>query len=165
MDPPTLRPHVVTLRAPYPAASRRSRIHYHNRWYVGLCFGLGPHNTLCGWAGGFCHGSRQYLHVTVVLTGAVSSLVTASGQCVASILRLGRCSFFCLCVMTAFVMTNFQQEGRRGVAHRVRLHVMQCSGPGQERERERDYTYPALRLIQVLPGHHLADPKDETVSS
>ena len=34
-----------------------------------------------------------------------------------------------------------------------------------ERERERDYTYPALRLIQVLPGHPLADPKDETVSS
>ena len=25
------------------------------------------------------------------------------------------------------------------------------------RERERDYTYPALRLIQVLPGHPLAD--------
>ena len=25
-----------------------------------------------------------------------------------------------------------------------------------ERERERDYTYPALRLIQVLPGHPLA---------
>ena len=23
----------------------------------------------------------------------------------------------------------------------------------RERERERDYTYPALRLIQVLPGH------------
>ena len=35
----------------------------------------------------------------------------------------------------------------------------------QGRERERDYTYPALRLIQVLPGHPLADPKDETVSS
>ena len=33
-----------------------------------------------------------------------------------------------------------------------------------ERERERDYTYPALRLIQVLPGHPLADSKDETVS-
>ena len=32
-------------------------------------------------------------------------------------------------------------------------------------ERERDYTYPALRLIQVLPGHPLADSKDETVSS
>ena len=31
--------------------------------------------------------------------------------------------------------------------------------------RERDYTYPALRLIQVLPGHPLADSKDETVSS
>ena len=36
---------------------------------------------------------------------------------------------------------------------------------GPMRERERDYTYPALRLIQVLPGHPLADPKDETVSS
>ena len=35
----------------------------------------------------------------------------------------------------------------------------------RERERERYYTYPALRLIQVLPGHPLADPKDETVSS
>ena len=34
-----------------------------------------------------------------------------------------------------------------------------------KRERERDYTYPALRLIQVLPGHPLADPKDEIVSS
>ena len=34
----------------------------------------------------------------------------------------------------------------------------------RERERERYYTYPALRLIQVLPGHPLADPKDETVS-
>ena len=27
------------------------------------------------------------------------------------------------------------------------------------------YTYPALRVIQVLPGHPLADSKDETVSS
>ena len=35
----------------------------------------------------------------------------------------------------------------------------------RERERERDYTYPALRLIQVLPGHPLADAKDETVST
>ena len=35
----------------------------------------------------------------------------------------------------------------------------------RERERERYYTYPALRLIQVLPGHPLADSKDETVSS
>ena len=35
----------------------------------------------------------------------------------------------------------------------------------QPLERERDYTYPALRLIQVLPGHPLADPKDVTVSS
>ena len=26
----------------------------------------------------------------------------------------------------------------------------------RERERERYYTYPALRLIQVLPGHPLA---------
>ena len=32
----------------------------------------------------------------------------------------------------------------------------------RERERERYYTYPALRLIQVLPGHPLADSKDET---
>ena len=32
-------------------------------------------------------------------------------------------------------------------------------------DRERYYTYPALRLTQVLPGHPLADPKDETVSS
>ena len=29
----------------------------------------------------------------------------------------------------------------------------------QLREREKYYTYPALRLIQVLPGHPLADPK------
>ena len=28
----------------------------------------------------------------------------------------------------------------------------------REREREKYYTYPALRLIQVLPGHPLADP-------
>ena len=27
----------------------------------------------------------------------------------------------------------------------------------QERERERYYTFPALRLMQVLPGHALAD--------
>ena len=27
----------------------------------------------------------------------------------------------------------------------------------REREREKYYTYPALRLIQVLPGHPLAD--------
>ena len=33
------------------------------------------------------------------------------------------------------------------------------------RERERDYTYPALGLIQVLPGQPLADSKDETVPS
>ena len=40
------------------------------------------------------------------------------------------------------------------------------TGPSKNQgERERDYTYPALRLIQVLPGHPLADPKDETVSS
>ena len=39
------------------------------------------------------------------------------------------------------------------------------SGGERERETERDYTYPALRLIQVLPGHPLADSKDETVSS
>ena len=37
--------------------------------------------------------------------------------------------------------------------------------PKREREREKYYTYPALRLIQVLPGHPLADSKDETVSS
>ena len=36
---------------------------------------------------------------------------------------------------------------------------------GRERDRERDYTNPALRLIQVLPGHPLADSKDETVPS
>ena len=52
--------------------------------------------------------------------------------------------------------------------HAVRS-VLFCSEqivPGRtERERERDYTYPALRLIQVLPGHPLADPKDEIVSS
>ena len=36
--------------------------------------------------------------------------------------------------------------------------------PGK-RERDIYYTYPALRLIQVLPGHPLADSKDETVSS
>ena len=30
-------------------------------------------------------------------------------------------------------------------------------------ERERDYTYPALRLIQVLPGHPLADPIDSWI--
>ena len=29
----------------------------------------------------------------------------------------------------------------------------------RERGRERDYTFPALRLTQVLPGHPLADPK------
>ena len=48
------------------------------------------------------------------------------------------------------------------LASRVMLAV---KAPGRERERERDYTYPALRQIQVLPGHPLADPKDETVSS
>ena len=42
--------------------------------------------------------------------------------------------------------------------------VIRANG-GSERERERYYTYPALRLIQVLPGHPLADSKDETVSS
>ena len=29
----------------------------------------------------------------------------------------------------------------------------------REREREKYYTHPALRLIQVLPGHPLAEPK------
>ena len=48
---------------------------------------------------------------------------------------------------------------------------MPCLSTKACTERERDiyiyiyYTYPALRLIQVLPGHPLADPKDETVSS
>ena len=39
------------------------------------------------------------------------------------------------------------------------------SATEREREREKYYTYPALRLIQVLPGHPLADSNDETVSS
>ena len=29
----------------------------------------------------------------------------------------------------------------------------------REREREKYDTYPATRLIQVLPGHPLADPR------
>ena len=32
-----------------------------------------------------------------------------------------------------------------------------------EREREKYYTYPATRLMQVLPGHPWQIPKDETV--
>ena len=53
----------------------------------------------------------------------------------------------CVCVLPVFGLSGIQLT------------------PLEHRERERDYTYPALRLIQVLPGHPLADSKDETVSS
>ena len=44
----------------------------------------------------------------------------------------------------------------RGIHQRETQHQ---TVPGDERDREREkyYTYPALRLIQVLPGHPLAD--------
>ena len=47
----------------------------------------------------------------------------------------------------------------------ARSLVTDCGTSQHGSTSERDYTYPALRLIQVLPGHPLADPKDETVSS
>ena len=61
---------------------------------------------------------------------------------------------------------------KAGMRRRENIRTFQPEMSGaartsEEKERERDiyYTYPALRLIQVLPGHPLADPKDETVSS
>ena len=44
------------------------------------------------------------------------------------------------------------------LSSRVALAV-RADAREREREREKYYTYPATRLVQVLPGHPLADPK------
>ena len=57
-------------------------------------------------------------------------------------------------VFSRFARLVLENFGSRTIHKLVRL-----------REREKYYTYPALRLIQVLPGHPRADSRDETVSS
>ena len=58
-----------------------------------------------------------------------------------------------------------EDNGGRRKKRRMHPVTQQPQGLPVAPERERYYKYPALRLIQVLPGHPLADSKDETVSS
>ena len=46
-----------------------------------------------------------------------------------------------------------------GRAAQYQMHVKSGRQLKKREKREKYYTYPALRLIQVLPGRPLAEPK------